>query len=529
MKTHQRGAFGVGALVCLIASATPNTSKAEQPQGLVAYEAGSIQDQLELDITPIPVGMGALFVPSLTNSKVEPKVVVFHEGERVASGSTGKRIVLPPGQYTVAVAQGDSLGRAEATIEVIDGVTSPVTDFFGGVRVEAVDRDGRPIEEAYLLKSLDGKLIYGKGRSSGSTSYSDTQTWLLPPGDYVLVLGAHAERETERFAFSLHADEVLRYRMVVDDDRLASVDFAKEQIEFAPSIWKFSWVIGADLGLERTSQQLSTFNGQSLRLGAQTDANVGLDTGRHLAALNVGLDESWLSFEPEHGRGLEMQKLSDELSVELLYNYRLGGILGPYVRATGRTSFFDTTFVAGQDTRLEIESTNGDVATQDVAMGESTVLLEGFSPLVTQQGAGVGLTLLNNDHVTFFARAGVAAWQANYNGGVMITDSDASQSTLALARLDDKRLFGMEGTSGLKLKLGQVFSYTTTIDAFIPQDQVFMQADFSPGMRWNNTVALQLGRFAALVYDASVHRDDPQIQDYQFRQNLSVRLQHTLF
>lgn len=520
--------YGVVSLSALVVLTSATVASAQQGEDLDAFEVGKLQDQMELDITPVPVGMGALFIPSMTDPSLEPRVLVYSGGDRVATGSPGKRIVLPPGDYRVVFGSGDEATRAERTVRVTEGVTSPVDPFFGAVRITAVDRSGRPVATRYVISRSDGAITWKPARTSEEGSYSTTPTWILAPGRYNIALGGRADTDDDRFAVSIAPGEVLRYRLVVDDDELVRVEFAEREVLVEPSIWRLRWVIGGDFGLERTSSQLASFNGDALRLGAYTNTTLGLDTGNHLALTNIRLDESWLALESEVGQGLPLQKLTDEFSVEVLYNYRLGGIIGPYVRASGRTSFFDTYLYPGQDMDLTIQNSDGTPSsTRTAVAGDDFRLMQGFAPLFAQEGVGVGLTFVDNDYVSFIVRGGAAARQSYYRGGTFIQSATASTATLVI--LDDKQDLGGEATAVFGLRLGGVFSLESSFESFVPQGQIFSGDDFKPVYRFDNTVALSLGRFAALVYDVTLRRDDVQIEQMQIRQNLSLRLTHTLF
>lgn len=495
---------------------------------LDAFEVGKLQDQMELDITPVPVGMGALFIPSMTDPALEPVVTVLSNGNRVASGKPGKRIVLPPGDYIVRFGSGEADSRPEKSVRVIEGVTSPVEPFFGAVRITAVDKDGRPVEVPYTIASLDGKIQYTGVKTAEDGSYSATQTWIIPAGRYNIALGKTADGETNRFATVISDGQVLRYRLVVDDDELQRVEFAQKEVVVEPSIWRFRWVIGGDFGFERTENNLASFNGDAMRIGASTNASIGLDTGNHLAQTNIGLDETWLALDSSVGEGLPLQKINDELSLEILYNYRLGGIVGPYVRASGSTAFFDTNLYLDDDTTITYFDDQGEQINRRTATrGDEVRLLQGFAPLFVQEDAGVGLTFVDNDVVTFIIRGGVGARQSYYRGGGFVTYSDAN--TINVENLTDKEQFGGAASAVFGLRLGDVFSLSSSFGSFVPQDQILSGAEFAPVYRLDNTAALSLGKFAALVYDVTLRRDDVQIDQMQLRQNISLRFQHTLF
>lgn len=513
------------SIVFLTSSAVSAESK--KGESATSFEAGSVQEQLELDLTPVPMGMGAIFVPTLTDRNVEPTVLVFQKKQRVAKGQTGRKIVLPPGQYKVVVGTGQMKHRPSFNVNVQEGVTTASPVFYGAVRVQAVDDENMPKQTAYVISSTDGKTVYASGKTTTSTAYQKTRTWFLPEGDYAITLGDDASKTSSRFVFKVQQGSILRYRLVTDGEKLLRTEFANRQLIVEPKIFKLRWVVGADVGLERTGGQLSTFNGDSLRVGVFTRSTIGIDTGNHLAVLNFNLEESWLGLESRFGRGLPLQKLTDDANAELLYNYRLGGILGPYVRATVQTAFFPTELYAEQQTNITRVDAQGNQTTGLAAAGSTIALLDGFNPMQLQQGGGLGLTLLNNDVINFSLRAGVAARQSFYNDGYFLRSS--SSSSVTLLQLTDKKLYGAEATAMFGLRLSDVLSYEARLDTFLPQDMITGNDDFSPVYRLDNTVTLSLGRFAALVYSSTLHRDDIQIEKNQFRHNLNVRLQHTLF
>lgn len=506
----------------------PSALQAQEGANLDAFEVGNIQDQMELDITPVPVGMGALFVPSMTDPALEPVVTVLSNGSRVATGKPGKRIVLPPGQYIVRFGSGEASSRAERSISVIEGVTTPVEPFFGAVRITAVDTDGRPTSVSYVIESLDGKVSFAPTKTSENGNYTSTKTLILPAGQYNIALGTDVSSETNRFVTVVAEGQVLRYRLVVDDEKLQRVEFAQREVVVEPSPWRFRWVLGGDFGFERTENNLATFNGDALRIGAFMDSTIGLDTGNHLALTNIRLDETWLALESDVGQRLPLQKINDELSLEVLYNYRLGGILGPYVRATGSTAFFDTYLYPSTATTFTFVDRDGE--TQRVRTGEAgdeIRLFQGFAPLLVQEDAGLGLTFVDNDVITFIVRGGVGARQSYYRGGGFVQNGSGQEVTIEL--LEDKQDFGGAASAVFGLRLGGVFSLDSRFTSFMPQDQLFQGEDFAPVYRLDNTAALSLGKFAALVYDITLRRDDVQIEEMQMRQNLSLRLQYTLF
>ncbi len=532
MKMGQRpGALVQGTCVLAMALCAlvgmGSTALAQQaPGGAGAgMESGSLADQLDMDLTPIPVGMGALFVPSMTRAEVEPPIQVFFDGQRVAWGRTGERIVLPPGEYKVVVGQGPAQARPSSMVRVIDGVTTPVEVFFAALRVTAVDPDGNPIEVPYELIDARAGTSWGQRRTPAEGSAGD-KTWILPAQPVKIVLGG---AEGTAITLPMGAGQLIRYRLVVDRGQLVRAELADKEIIREERWWRLRWVVGGDFSFNRTQGQLGAFNGDAMRFGIFTRASIGIDYDNHLALLNLDVDESWIGFESVDGQELALQKLADEARLELLYNYRLGRIFGPYVRAQVRTAFFETTIRPPQDATLELSEDN---VRRNIALDgeEDFTLFKALRPMEIREGVGLSLSPVDNDVFDLGLRVGVGARQAYYDDGIVIIERDGR--TLKGVRLGDDESFGAELTLTAGLRLGQTFSWEGVADFYLPVDQFDGLEEFddlTPVFRFDNAFTMSVNSFLSVVYNLNIRREAYEIDDPQLSHILSLRLQHTLF
>lgn len=321
---------------------------------------GDAATQLALDLTPVPAGMGALFVPSASRPNLEPPVHVLVGEDRVATATTGARIPLPPGEYTVRIGHGPAQWRPTRQVTVVAGQTAMVDGFFGALRVTAIDQLDRTKSQKYVVVSEDKQQVYGPETTSDSPAYRATRTWILAPGRYHIVLGKRASRERDRVAIPVGAGERLDYRLIVEDGRLVRTEFGERALEARDERWRIDWVVGGSFGLDRAKGELSGFSGDAMRLGAFTRLEGGYDSGNHLALGRLSLDESWVGLEHTIGRGLPFQKLTDIVQVELFYNYRLGAVLGPYVSAQVRTALFPTQIHSEHAVTVTVAEPEGD-------------------------------------------------------------------------------------------------------------------------------------------------------------------------
>lgn len=275
----------LAAAVGLATTIFPQAAMAEKRE-----EKVNVEDQLEQDLTPLPAGMGAVFIPSLTSASQEPPVVVERLGERVASGSTGRRIALPPGTYRIRIGFGEDDNKAAIEVQVFEGKTQVIKPFFGAVRVNLVNASGEASTGDYLITSADRRRVYGPVSMEKGPKARSQPSWLLPPGRYLVVYGRDPDARENSFAFTVTAGETSRYRLVVDGDRVVRSEFGDDPVRDTEKIWRLRWVIGASGSLTRNQSTFTGVQGQWLYGNAFSRFEVGVDTLQHLALLRLNID-----------------------------------------------------------------------------------------------------------------------------------------------------------------------------------------------------------------------------------------------
>src|SRR4051812_20038688 len=84
--------------------------------------APPVEEQLSRDRTLIPMGKGALFVPTFTEPRREPEVTVLNaKGRLLKSGQTGERILLDSGTYSIRFGSGTSSQQIPVKVTIDEG------------------------------------------------------------------------------------------------------------------------------------------------------------------------------------------------------------------------------------------------------------------------------------------------------------------------------------------------------------------------------------------------------------------------
>ncbi|MBK8011661.1 MAG: hypothetical protein IPK13_09930 [Deltaproteobacteria bacterium] len=496
-----------------------------------ATDSRRYRDQLDLDVTPVGIGMGAIFVPALTDSRLEAPVVVSSESQRVAVGRTGKRIVVPPGVYRVTLSGGEPDQGENVRVET--GQTRLVAPFYGAVQLDAVDLRGRLVKTPYTLVALDrsSALAQRSPARRGATALSpasSTRTWLLPEGRYSLVLGWETSKgSAQATTLSVHEGETARYRMVLDGDALIRTEIADDPPTLVSTPWTVRWRLGAQVGLNDASHQISELSGRALQIGAFTRASVVYDQGDHLVSFGLHVSEAWLGLRSSIGRGIPLQKVLDSGEADLRYDFRLGRRIGPYARAHARTSFFNTEFIA--DRSLTVETLNDRGATagvRTISSGDTLRLARSLSPLILQESVGLGITLWDSEMISIVARAGPAARQAYFRGARYV-DSETS-SRIVLQELDDRRDYGAEASLVASIRADEAVWIDSVFDGFARKRQLLNGERFDPVFRWTTDVSVSFNDSVSLFYRFVLGRDHPRIDPLQVSHLVGLRAHLTI-
>ncbi len=510
-----------GVLLSALLCATP-PALAQTP----LLQPLSAEDQLARDMTPLPLGQGALFVPVLSSAELEPPLLVFRDDTRVASGATGARIVLPPGDYVVYAGHGEVRHRPAVAAKVVANQTTVVEPFYTALRISAMDRDGYPVAVTYVMRDTATGEVFGPAQTAADPQRTPHPTWFVPRGAVRLALGADPNAREGVVTIPTWPGALLRYRLVVDGDTLLRTELAAGELVRRDDWLRLRWIVGGDFVFGHSRDQVSAFNGVRLQASAFSDLELGLDLGPHLLRFSMKIAESWLGLDPVLGLELPLQKVRDELALELLYSFRVARIVGLYGRGTLNTAIFPTYFYPGA--AGELRTQQGETSTTRAFDADDEVqLLRAFAPLYLQSGAGLLLSPVDTDVFTFIVRAGPALRWAFFGNGRVITAED--EGLVMAQRLEDQWYAGAEGSAELGLRLGRLIAIRAVVDAFVPYQQIWKDDALRPLFRFDGLASLRLNGWASLIYNAVLHHDDAQLDKLQIMQNVSLRLQHALF
>ena len=139
--------------------------------------------QYQSDPTPVPAGMGAIFLPALSlKPDREPPVIITVAGKRVAAGTMGRRIAVPPGAYRVVFGSGPASQRLLRDVEMAEGETVVVNPDWATLDVSVVTQNFIPFPGAYEVIRMENHEYLGVGHGVNEDLGQETQVWVVSPG-----------------------------------------------------------------------------------------------------------------------------------------------------------------------------------------------------------------------------------------------------------------------------------------------------------------------------------------------------------
>lgn len=429
------------------------------------WESPPVSVQLEIDDTLVPIGKGAVFVPSMTDPDNEPVYGVLAKGKIVQDSKTGHRITLAPGTYTVVYGSGTKDQMMKKSVQVIEGATTVVTPDWAGLAIEVINESRLEIRDYYELLDMESGVSFGIGQGIEEGLDEKLRTWILPPGTYKIVKpGDNANAVINFGTIRLLPGELVNTSLVIDSDTGNFLGFGRlSSIRLGASRLKHKWNVRSELSgnalLNYTPSSTSGLESNTNFTATMqwlTDARY--ESGNHIIPIWSNIEEG-LSLQESN----DIRKYIDKAELRLTYIYRLNDYINPYMRFGVESSFFRT-FHRFDDpsTYHEIDS-RGDTV-RVVTDAKEIKLSNAFSPVYLKQGFGVTSTLVRTVPANVTLRSGFGARQT-YARNAFIYNSESK----VLVPVAKTNLTGVEALLLGDFRLGRYVLLTTQFDILMPE------------------------------------------------------------
>lgn len=303
------------------------------------WPAGRVDAQLDEDSTMVPFGKGAIFVPAMRSGLDEPPIEVLKNGERVAEGTTGKRVILLPGTYQVRIGSGASQQRmtAQATVRELSTTVIPVS--WSALTVHVVDTNYGSLRSSYEIIRVSDREYMGIGFGTDEQAGEPISTWVLEPGLYKIVrVGENYRARRDFVTVRLVANKHTDFLLVLDPEtgEFAGGGEVPASELFRPQDGFFgSLVVGGDVTMNVRNNVLGLADGISVAARGFIDGRMSVNVFDNPLILQLQIEEG-LTNTPE----APIQKTIDRVDLDALYLYRFKPWIGPYARVGAETNIF---------------------------------------------------------------------------------------------------------------------------------------------------------------------------------------------
>jgi hypothetical protein len=509
-----------GLLIALLMSSV-RPALAEDPY---AWTMPSAEQQLAADETTIPIGKGAVFVPSITGPEHEPPARLVTEDE-IVSVSVGQRFIVDPGPYVVIISSGTPQQGMSVAIEVVEGETAVVPVDWGALRIEVTDDHRIPHRGVYELIRADTLQPVGTGFGVDTLQGEILQTWLLPPGIYRIVRPGRSSRALRDFAtVVIPESSFVRYRLVMDEDTgeflgsgvLLPSEFATDGPRARR--WFRSIVAGIDGSSVASSNVVGAFNQTQYNAAAYFDAQFKFNGDPHNLSLLLQLDEGFSRVLPQGAKPQPRIKSIDRIRADVLYTFTRQGSTGPYARFSADSQAFATEVLVTGDTTFSVTGLDGEVTTQAVSSNETFRLSGPGTPTLMREGIGVNSSWLEKNRSMNFNWRGGFGMRQNIYAGTLVLDDDAATDALEYVVIDSFYQAGLESTMTASARLPGFGLYSTDLELFLPFSSLT-----KPAASWRNTVSVRVTRNFSVNLFANLDLEPQVIDELQVQTSVFFR------
>jgi hypothetical protein len=421
----------------------------------------SVEEQLARDRVLIPLGKGAVFVPTYSEPRREPEISIFTlAGKPVRNGQTGERILLDSGSYVVHLGSGTLVQQIRVNVTVEEGHTTVIPADWGGLIVETLLPEGDYIDGQYEVIRMEKWLNYGKGHGLKEERLQDIKTWLLPPGLYRISKPGEGYNSLRNYiTVQINPGELSQVELIYDKEISGDVvagglKSLNTRLKVGKN-WSYGLRAGGNVNLTRKTDDANVRN-EGMQVFSDLRLKAIFDNTQYLGTSEILLQDN---FSKERGRRFNVT--SDLAQFRTTWIRRLNNWLGPYIRGTVDTHIFsrkadkDTVFVqSGTDTA------GAPVFKQDTT-GDFTIS-PNFDPTNLGEGVGVNVEFISKYYLEATTQMGLAARQT------LVDESYVADQDGNYLRSENSYEIGGEATLNATLRLGSQMALDLRVELFAP-------------------------------------------------------------
>jgi len=154
-------------------------------KAMQTWDAPVLSEQIAKDQASIPLGKGALFIPTFSENNPNPSVeVVDINGKVVARGNVAEKINLFPGTYYAVFGTGSQEQKIVRSFTISEGKVTPLIPDWSSLIVDVVDINNISFRGEYDIIRLENLEFYGRQYGKDPDLGEELRTQVFRPGTY---------------------------------------------------------------------------------------------------------------------------------------------------------------------------------------------------------------------------------------------------------------------------------------------------------------------------------------------------------
>jgi len=457
------------------------------------WSAPDLESQLNQDEAFIGMGQGAIFVPRLTESRLEPEFKAVRmdslsKESREWIGKPGMRLVVPYGTYMVIMGSGNADNKFGYEVIVEEGKTTLVPPNWGGLVINTINEDGEFISENYEVFEVYSGKSYGRGFGLTQERLNDVKTWILPPQIYrISRSGENASSILNYITVQVNPGELGYVELVFEEStgRLVAGGVHKMRINAGKdSHWTYGLRLGGSASyttlITASEQKSSAWNALGdLRLRALYNRTKMF----WLTELYTRQNMQWLNEEKKESQWSVAQDLFQFQSSVV---YRIFDWIGPYMRVNAKTHIFPEYYWINETDTLNLPK------------GEKIRISSSFDPLRIGEGVGLNLQPVVSNATDISAQTGFAARQT-IRRKILVPSNKVK--TGFVTATNESYDYGWENSINVRLSFLRFFTLDLLGEIFFQNAKIknYRIEELSADLRFSLT------RYLELSYQQQLH------------------------
>ena len=482
---------------------------AEDPE-----EDPEIKRQLAEDTTLMQMERGAVFVPYIIDPKLEPQVSVYSGKKFILNSEVGKRIILPPGKYSIYVGSVPINFQQKIDVVVEKERTTVVKPVWSALIIRTIDQNNNDIREPYSIVDEESKIQIASGTGADILRGEKDQIWILKPALYRIAKRGESPYSYQNFVtVNTRPGEISSVQIIFDDKTLSVVGGGEVKNELEElkgnAKWSFKGSVSGNFALVNTSYLRGGSGSENnFTFGANLNLSLIYDDDNFLFINRLEINEQFQKAEKE-----KMRFIKDMMKFDSSFIYRFNRYVGPYISARVRTPFaYRYVVTPDKKTTVVVES---DGTESELDPESLFVYSKSFSTTIIQEGIGLNADYFYGNILKFTGRVG---WGFRQDFNLFAYDISQLEKKYEISRLSYfTNLYGPEFYLYFSWFPFSFFEIKEEFDALLPVDNV---DNFSFLSR--STVSIWISRFAAIEYEFEVEKSA------SLKSNKTITSEHSL-